>query len=176
MQKESINLAERIKSSGFDPTFKRFHKDPKENAILIFDFNVMRLPFGAYMGNETGLELRDPTNDVRVIESSLSIPNEMYLGKMNKWILRKMMKGHLPDIVRLNKTKGKQSSDLNERICAYPDEMDSVLLEMERNGFGKIADIERINKEWAKIKADNKNYPLNNVFHILRHVSAYLMM
>ncbi|MGD8781904.1 MAG: asparagine synthase-related protein [Ignavibacteria bacterium] len=172
---ESLKLAEKIKAACYDSTFKWYFKEPKQKANLIFDYNVMRLPWGAYMGNETGLELRDPTNDVRVIESSLSIPNEMYLGKMNKWVLREMMKGYLPDIVRLNKTKGKQSSDLNERICAYAEEMDDVLFEMDRNGFGKIADIKRIKNEWTKIKADNKNYPLNDIFHILRHVAFYLM-
>ena len=172
---QSLNLAQLIKQSGFDPTFKWYFKKPKQNAFLIFDANVMRLPAGAHIGSETGLELRDPTNDIRVIESSLCIPNEMFLGKTNKQVLRTMMKGILPDEVRLNTQKGKQSSDLAARLAAYPNEMDNILHEMETSGFDRIADMKRIKIEWKKIKAENANYPLNDAFHLLRPVASYMM-
>jgi len=172
---KSVNLAQRIKQSDFDPTFKRYFKIPKQNVWMIFDYNVMRLPYGAHIGYETGLELRDPTNDIRVIKSALEIPNEIYLGETNKQVLRTMTKGILPDEVRLNLRKGKQSSDITPRLCAYPDEMDTILQEMEVSGFSRIVDLKRLKKEWQKIKTDSKNYPLKNVFRLLRPVAAYCM-
>nr|WP_321356427.1 hypothetical protein [uncultured Draconibacterium sp.] len=86
-----------------------------------------------------------------------------------------MTKGILPDEVRLNLRKGKQSSDITGRLAAYPNEMEAMLKEMKETGFGKIADLERIEKEWTKLKADSINYPLNDVFHFLRPVAAFLM-
>lgn len=172
---QSLHLAQKIKESGFDSTFKRYFSEAKQNAFLIFDVNVMRLPFGAYAGTSTGLELRDPTNDIRVIKSAMEIPNEVYLGKTNKQVLRTMTKGILPDEVRLNRRKGKQSSDITARLTTYPDEMDNMLKEMKETGFGKIADLGRIEKEWTKVKANSVNYPLNQVSHFLRPIAAYWM-
>jgi len=172
---ESLNLAQRIRKSGFDPTFKQYFANPKSQAIRIFDVNVSRLSFGSAIGCETGLELRDPTGDTRVIESALAIPNEMFLGEMNKWVLRTMMKGRLPDIVRLNTKKGKQSADVPARLYAHRDEMDRILTEMGNSGFGRIADMERIQAEWRKLKADCANYPVDQAAHFLRPVAAYMM-
>jgi asparagine synthase (glutamine-hydrolysing) len=172
---ESLNLAQRIKESGFDPTFTKYSPNPKSQAVRIFDLNVSRLLFGSTIGCETGIELRDPTGDPRVIESALAIPNEMFLGPMNKWILRTMMKDRLPDVVRLNTKNGKQSADVPARLYAHRNEMDRIFAEMEASGFGRIADMERIQTEWKKMKDDYANYPVDQASHLLRPVSAYMM-
>lgn len=172
---ESLNIAKRIKESGFDPTFRCHYTDPKKQAVRIFDFNVSRLSFGSSSGCETGLELRDPTGDTRVIESALAIPHELFFGEMDKWVLRTMMKGRLPDRVRLNTKKGKQSSDIPARLYAHREEMDQIFAEMEASGFGRIVDMERIQMEWEKLKADSDNYPVNQASHFLRPVAAYVM-
>ena len=171
---KTIQLGNRIKESGFDPTFKRYFSDAKQNAHLIFDYNVLRLSYGAHAGASTGLEVRDPTNDIRVIKSAMEIPNDIYLGKMNKQVLRTMTKSILPDEVRLNLRKGKQSSDLPARLATYPKEMDMLLQEMKKNDFGQIADLERIEKEWTKLKASSTKYPINGALDFLRPVTAYL--
>jgi asparagine synthase (glutamine-hydrolysing) len=172
---ESLDIAKRIKDSGFDPTFRGYYSDPKKQAQRILDFNVLRLPYGSTFGCETGLELRDPTGDTRVIESALAIPHELFFGEMEKWVLRTMMKGRLPDMVRLNTKKGKQSSDIPARLYAHRDEMDRIFAEMEASGFGRIADMERIQAEWKNLKADCDNYPVNQAAHFLRPVAAYVM-
>ncbi|MCI1778529.1 MAG: asparagine synthase-related protein [Bacteroidales bacterium] len=172
---DSLGLAEKMKASGFDPTFKRYYVNHNENSSLILDFGVLRLHCGSYAGCELGIELRDPTADPRVIESALSIPNELFIGKMNKWILRSMMKGKLPDIVRLNEKKGKQSSDITARLCAYPEEMNNILREMESGSFGRNVDVVSIINEWKKMQNDVENYPVGKVFHIIRHIAAYIM-
>ncbi|MBP1638425.1 MAG: hypothetical protein H6Q17_8 [Bacteroidetes bacterium] len=172
---ESLNLTKRIKASGFDPTFRCHYPDPKKQTMRIFDTNITRLSFGSTIGCETGLELRDPTGDPRVIESALSIPHELFFGEMDKWVLRTMMKGRLPDAVRLNTKKGKQSSDVPARLFAHRDEMDHVFAEMEASGFGRIVDMKRIQAEWKTLKADCDNYPVNQAAHLLRHIAAFVM-
>jgi asparagine synthase (glutamine-hydrolysing) len=172
---KSLQLDQKIHASGFDATYKQYFRDAKDNPRLILDRNILRLPFGAYLGCETGLELRDPTGDQRVIESALAIPNQMYLGEMNKGVLRAMMKGRLPDQVRLNVKKGKQSSDLPSRLCAHREEMEHVLAGMDAYGFDRIADLDRLRLEWEKMQSDCNHYPLGTAFHLLRPVAVFIM-
>ncbi len=165
-----------MNKKGFDPTYKFYFSDPKKQTVKMFDVNIARLPFGVALGCRTGLELRDPTGDPRVIESSLVIPNELFLGPMNKWVLRTMMKDKLPDIVRLNLKKGRQSSDLPSRLYASRDEMDQEFKEMTASSrFSEIVDMQKINTEWKKLKADCNNYPRLTATHLLRHVAAFEM-
>ncbi|MCE5344230.1 MAG: hypothetical protein LLF96_11700 [Eubacteriales bacterium] len=170
---DSLQIAEQIKKSGFDMSRKLYFKNPKSHAMRILDLNVARLAMGANIGCETGLELRDPTGDPRVIESALAIPNEMYFGDMNRWVLRTMMKGRLPDMVRLNAKKGKQSADIVARLYAHRDEMERVLADMESFGFGRVLDLPRIRTEWEKLKADQTNYPMDTAAHILRSIMVF---
>jgi asparagine synthase (glutamine-hydrolysing) len=172
---KSLQLDQKIHASGFDATYKQYFRDAKDNARLILDRNIMRGPFGAYLGCETGLELRDPTGDQRVIESALAIPNQMYLGEMNKGVLRAMMQGRLPDQVRLNVKKGKQSSDLPSRLCAHREEMERVLAEMDAAGFDRIVDLDRLRLEWQKMQSDCDHYPLAAVGHFLRACTVFIM-
>ncbi|RYD05678.1 hypothetical protein N752_07215 [Desulforamulus aquiferis] len=65
-----------------------------------------------------GLALRDPTMDKRVIEFCLSLPDDQCVrnGK-ERFLIRRAMKGHLPNKVLLNETvRGKQSADWVQRI------------------------------------------------------------
>jgi len=172
---KKLDLARRIRLSGFDPTFKRLFPGPKGQPLTILDVGPLRLCYGGAIGCETGLELRAPTGDPRVIECALSIPDELFLGPMNKWVLRTMMKGKLPDEVRLNLRKGKQSSDLSARMYDDRAEMDRVLAEMEASGFDSVADIPRIRNSWEKLKADPDHFPLEEAFHLFRPFAAYLL-
>lgn len=61
---------------------------------------------------------RDPTNDLRVIKFSLSVPVEQYVqdGK-DRALIRRSMKGYLPDSIRLNqRTRGIQGVDVINRM------------------------------------------------------------
>lgn len=169
----SINLAQRIKQSGFDATFKRYFSHPKDNAVLILDLGVQRLTFGGRVINETGIELRDPLADPRVIESTLSIPNEMYIGKMDKWILRTMMKDRLPDVVRLNKRKGRQSADIPNRMLAYQQEMDNLLKEIENSTYSKYFNMNKVHSIWQSTKDSSSNAGFNDIAGLMRVIAVY---
>jgi len=53
--------------------------------------------------------------------------------------------------------------------------MDRIFTEMESSGFGRIVDMERIQSEWKKLKADCNNYPVDQASHFLRPVAAFVM-
>lgn len=65
-----------------------------------------------------GLWNRDPTNDIRVIQYCLSIPEEQYVkAGMERSLIRRATKGILPDTVRLNrKYRGMQGADTIYRM------------------------------------------------------------
>ena len=56
---------------------------------------------------------RDPTNDLRVIQFCQSVPEKQYVQNgQDRSLIRRSMKGYLPDKVRLNqKTRGIQGTD-----------------------------------------------------------------
>ncbi|GIM27390.1 asparagine synthetase B [Clostridium polyendosporum] len=65
-----------------------------------------------------GIIERDPTRDKRVIEFCLSLPTEQFYNDgQDRNLIRRGMKGILPDKIRLNRTRrGLQSADWIERL------------------------------------------------------------
>ncbi len=60
----------------------------------------------------TGIEVRDPTADKRILDFCFSIPPEQYLAEgRSRSLIRRAMKGRLPDSVRLETRRGLQSAD-----------------------------------------------------------------
>ncbi len=61
---------------------------------------------------------RDPTNDLRVIQFCLSVPEEQFVQfGQDRSLIRRSMKNYLPDSVRLNqKTRGLQGADGIKRM------------------------------------------------------------
>ena len=113
---KSSNIVQLMKRKEYYSGIFRYSKKPKDDMYQVYDNDVLRLFLGAHLGHELGLELRDPTNDIRVIQYSASIPNEMFAAPKKRQMVRTMMNGKLPDIVRLNTKKGRQSSDLSSRV------------------------------------------------------------
>ncbi|WP_209122927.1 asparagine synthase-related protein [Alkalihalobacillus sp. BA299] len=66
---------------------------------------------------------RDPTNDLRVIQFCLAIPDEQYVQEgMERSFLRRAIKNILPDKVRLNqKSRGIQGADVIHRMIPHWD-------------------------------------------------------
>ncbi len=66
-----------------------------------------------------GIAKRDPTRDKRVIEFCLNIPGDQLVRDgQERYLIRKSMKGILPESVRLNyMVRGQQSADWIQRIA-----------------------------------------------------------
>lgn len=64
---------------------------------------------------------RDPTNDLRVVQFCLSVPEEQYVQNgMDRSLIRRATKGLLPDKVRLNQSnKGIQGVDCVHRMAPH---------------------------------------------------------
>jgi asparagine synthase (glutamine-hydrolysing) len=68
-----------------------------------------------------GVLMRDPTNDIRVINYCMSLPLDQFFNNgMDRALIRKATEGYLPDKVRLNqKFQGVQAADWVHRMTSY---------------------------------------------------------
>ena len=65
-----------------------------------------------------GIDLRDPTGDLRVIEFCLAIPQTQFLtAKEPRSLVRRAFSGDLPERVLWNKRKGRQDPTWFDRIA-----------------------------------------------------------
>ncbi|WP_094602881.1 Asparagine synthetase [glutamine-hydrolyzing] 3 [Sporomusa silvacetica DSM 10669] len=88
-------------------------------------------------GAAFGIDVRDPTADIRVLTFTLSVPDRIFIDpetRVDRWLIREAMRGHLPDEVRLNRRFGQQSADLVPRLRICAAEVEAVLNELE-DGF-----------------------------------------
>ena len=114
----SIGLAERVTAARRD--------EQTTGRLGEVDYRVTVLRGGAdvldtYSGFRPwfGIETRDPTGDLRVVEYCFSVPGSQYLHHgVTRSLIRRAMAGRLPDQVRNRATIGGQSSDWTEWLPA----------------------------------------------------------
>lgn len=87
-------------------------------------------PFRAGSEALSGLQLVDPTIDKRVVELCLALPEEQYYrdGESRR-IIRRAMKGRLPDALLAERQKGYQGADWYEALRA---EVGGIAEELDR--------------------------------------------
>jgi len=90
---------------------------------------------------------RDPTNDLRVINFCLSVPEEQYVKNgIDRLLIRRAAKGYLPDKVRLNqKVRGIQGTDGMKRMephwSQFIDEVEKITKDSSISQFLNIPNI-----------------------------------
>ena len=110
----------------------------------------------AELGAAYGLEIRDPTADVRVIQFALSVPDEIFIDPdngTNRWLIREAMKGRLPEEVRLNRRRGRQAADIVPRLRASAGEVEDALAELEDGHSATYLDVAYMREVWEQVKA-----------------------
>lgn len=163
--------------SRLDSSFLTPATTAAKNMLQILDVGYnFRCLFGHIINNEFGLEQRDPTANVDVIEYCLSIPNDAFVTKQydSKAILKGMMKNNLPDQVLLSKKKGIQSADVSFRLLKDQVKIDEFLHEFRVNSTVKsMFDVNSIIKDWESIK---NNEALSSGRHINLFLKSFSFM
>ena len=141
----TIKLSQQMAEAGFvaglsnpDPLQQRLRIIKPGQAIL----GATWLNIGAAYG----LEVRDPTQDRQVIELCLAIPEDQFQrGGVDRWLIRRAMRGYLPDAVRLNTRRGLQAADLGQRVLENRKEVETAIAEMEKHDLTRqILDLPRM--------------------------------
>lgn len=112
----------------------------------------------AEIGAAFGLEVRDPTADVRVLEFCFAIPDHIFVDPetgVDRWLIREAMKGRLPDEVRLNRKRGRQAGDLVPRLRASAGEVDEALNALARGPASEFVDVPYMRQVWQAVQIEN---------------------
>jgi len=117
-----------MRAQGHDPYFRTGY-DPLATRHRIIQPG--RSIGGGLWGESSGaygLEVRDPTQDKRLMEFCLGVPDSChYAGGLDRALLRRAFAGLLPDQVRLNRRRGLQAADLGRRVRDWAPEIEEAL-------------------------------------------------
>ncbi len=145
---------------------KRYYPDAAAGMLHILDVGAnLRCQLGHLLGNEFGVELRDPTGDVNVIEYCLSIPNDAFFDHTmeSRHVLKTMMRGYLPDDVLYCKKKGLQASDLYYRMRNDAKGVKEVLDQIcSHPGVAEVLDTDRLREAWQEMQQKAPTDPIRS--------------
>lgn len=154
-------LIERARDKGWDFQF-RVRDNTRIARIatlqMLDSYNASNYT-GAYMMN-FGIDLRDPTGDLRLVEFCLALPEEQFLrnGK-SRWLLQRAMTDRLPPIVLNNRQRGLQAAGWFESLQAVQPLVRSELAYLRQSPLAsEILDIHRIQELLDKMDSTPCNH------------------
>lgn len=166
---------QRAKQAGFDTSFQPTWQGRQQR---IQSLNMMENGDYNALANTYGLEMRDPTADVRLIEFCLAVPESQYVGDGQfKWLLRRLMKDALPPEILAVKTRGLQTADWFEQMERDIPQMREELEKLKAHGsVGGYLDIESLEQaldDWPRQEVLNsQEVELRYRTRMLRGLSA----
>lgn len=114
---------------------------------------------------------RDPTNDLRLIQFCLSVPEEQYVQNgLDRALIRRATKSFLPDKVRLNqRVRGIQGADGVYRMAPFWNEFIEEVEELSVDPvISEFLNVEVIKKAISKIcKEPRPEYAFDLDFRVL---------
>lgn len=139
-----------------DLNFQKIFTTPYEAKIRFNLFYISRSILGAELGQYHGIELRDPTTDIDLMNYFFQIPNNQLIDSnyQNRMLVKKMMKNKLPDQVLFAPKKGLQSSDLTPRVLKYNNELFSLFDSFKNSRMAnQILDLKKLEGDLAIFQA-----------------------
>jgi asparagine synthase (glutamine-hydrolysing) len=112
---------------GHDPTFHTVQSGRDAQWALLLPGADYAGALRAQVGAAFGFEARDPTRDIRLIEFALGLPGHIWRGPQPRWLIRRAVRGVVPDSIRLGRLRGLQAADLASRLMADMPAIDRVL-------------------------------------------------
>ena len=149
-----MRLRELRRGAGLDPEF-RGPTNPEKVRLELTRLCLQTTGASwVEMGAAFGIEVLDPTADKRVIEFCLAAPIEQFWAEgLDRSLLRRSMKGLMPDSVRLGRRRGRQAADLGYRILATDGEFQQALQEMERHPLAcEVLDLPKMRRVLADLR------------------------
>jgi asparagine synthase (glutamine-hydrolysing) len=149
-----IHLAQRMRATGVDRTFGRLSEPREQRIALIAVSAAMSGAFWHEAGAAYGLEVRDPTGDIRLVEFCVSVPEEQWIrAGQTRWLLRRSMEGLLPPEVQWNTRRGMQAADVVYRLLAERERVEAALERVARSDWARnVLDLDRMNRVWREAR------------------------
>lgn len=170
---DRLGLVERMRASGFDPWLARATAEEFRLASLLPGVT----PVGGIwheLGAAHGLDVFDPTADVRVLEFCLGVPPEQYIhGTHDRWLIRRGLAGLLPAEVRWNRQRGEQGADLAFRLS---DDAAAVSATLERIGASALVqsclDMDALCSAWDVVRSNPASASTASATHVMAGLDA----
>jgi asparagine synthase (glutamine-hydrolysing) len=150
----STRIEERFRAAGYDPLHSQIlDVRAQQLRILLPDIN----PVGAVWheaGAGYGLDILDPTADVRLLELVLSMPDDQFVrGANDRWLMRRGMEGLLPPEVQWNVHRGRQGADLPLRLRADEEALEATVAQLLASPIvAEYLDTAALQKSWATVR------------------------
>lgn len=140
-----IDLPKRARKLGWDLDYRPWH-DGRAKRIAVLG----RADAGAHniSANLSGLDLRDPTSDQRLVEFCLAIPESQYLRDgQPRWLLRRLMGDILPPEILQCRGKGYQAADWYEGLSSDRERLREALQRLRgHQRVGELLDLAALEK------------------------------
>jgi asparagine synthase (glutamine-hydrolysing) len=137
-----MDHAHRVRATRWDLSYR-----PWADGRRVRIAGLERLDNGDYWpgANTSGLEMRDPTADRRLIALCLSIPHHQYMRDgQTRWLLRRLMGEVLPPEILFADTKGQQAADWYEVTGANLPLMREELRRQRNSDAGQYLDLNNL--------------------------------
>jgi len=126
-----------------------------------------RTPVGALhaeQGRATGLEIRDPSADARVLAYTWSLPDRVFIDPetgQRRWLIRQAMAGRLCEEVRTNEKRGLQGVDHVLRLRQERQEVETALERLAQSPLVQtILDQTMLEDSWRRIERQEDARPV----------------
>jgi asparagine synthase (glutamine-hydrolysing) len=145
--------------------WSRRHADAFTYRKLMLTHGGDRPDVGHAFSAHFGVEPRDPTSDIRVIDYCLGIPGNQFLrGGTDRALVRRAMRGLVPDRILDKRVRGAQASDWYEQFQPLQPQFAAAMEQIEASAIAReCLDVERL-----RGLIDSWPTPLTN-----RHLSDY---
>ena len=128
---QRLQLENRMREAGHDATFTT------PSAERLVKFRSCMTSGGAIwhaLGAGYNLDVRDPTQDARLIEFCLRLPNNQFHRRgEDRRLIRRAMADRMPHDVLHNRRRGLQAADIGYRVVEQHEEIGAVLDRMEQS-------------------------------------------
>lgn len=106
------------------------------------------------LGAHFGLEVRDPTVDLRVLTFCLGLPPEQYTRNgQTRLLIRRAMAGRMPESALWDERHGKQAADIIPRLRASQGQVAALLQELEESALARqYVDLPHIKGTFAALQ------------------------
>jgi len=131
-------------------------------------------PFMHAMASSFGIEIRDPTSDVRLVEYCFGLPEQQYVHQGGRrTLIRRAMNDQLPASVRDAERRGLQASDLVPRLMTVASDVDAALARLGSSAaVRKYLDVDALHRVWREVPTGTRDSALQARTKLLRGLLA----
>jgi len=151
-----LNVIERMKHADFAPGRGLPIAPLMERELTMVRNGTMAGPIWHKFGAAFGLDVLDPTADVRLLEFCMGVPDEQHsFHGGERMLMRRAMNGILPPEVHMNTRRGKQAADFACRLLATPAETNAELNRLESSAKARYyLDLDAMRRAWTELQSE----------------------